>query len=113
MKILKEFREFAAKGNAIDLAVGVILGAGFNDIVNSLVDDIIMPPLGLLTGEVDFSQQKIVLQEATDEAAAISMQYGLFLNAVLEFIIIAFIIFLTVKYMNRLRREKQATAPTS
>lgn len=105
MKIWKEFKEFAVKGNAIDLAVGIIIGAGFNAIVQALVDNIIMPPLGLLVGGIDFSQQEIVLRSATDGSEAITIGYGVLINALLEFVIIAFAVFLIVRYINKLKRE--------
>lgn len=107
MKILNEFKEFAVKGNAIDLAVGVVIGAGFNKIVNSLVEDIIMPPVSLMTGNVDFSEQAFTLKSATADTSAITLNYGQFINVIIEFAIIAFAIFLVVRYMNRLRRRRK------
>lgn len=115
MGFLQEFRDFAVKGNALDMAVGIILGAAFNKIVTSLVNDIIMPPLGVLIGGVDFKHLQLVLREATvneagAEVAAVSIRYGLFINTVIEFLIVAFSVFMVVKVMNRviLRREAKA-----
>ncbi|PLR30957.1 large conductance mechanosensitive channel protein MscL [Chimaeribacter californicus] len=114
MSFMKEFREFAMRGNVVDLAVGVIIGAAFGKIVSSLVSDIIMPPLGLLIGGIDFKQFELVLREAQGAAPAVVMKYGVFLQNVFDFIIIALAIFIAVKLMNRLRRkeeEKPAAAP--
>jgi len=116
MKIMQEFKEFAVKGNVIDLAVGVIIGGAFGKIVTSLVNDVIMPPIGVLLGEVDFKDLKIPLGENGDgEAAAIA--YGAFINTVLDFLIVALCIFFMVKGINHLRRvtekekEKAETKP--
>jgi large conductance mechanosensitive channel len=115
--MLKEFKEFAMRGNVIDLAVGVVIGGAFGKIVTSLVDQIIMPPIGLLTGGVDFSQMKWVLKPAdnTDPAhkiAEVAIGYGNFINTLIQFLIIAFAIFLVVKAINKLtRREEAAPAP--
>jgi large conductance mechanosensitive channel len=106
--MFKEFREFIARGNVVDLAVGVIIGAAFGAIVKSLVDQVIMPPIGLITGGVDFSALKWVLKPA-DEAtkhAEVAIAYGAFLNTVIQFLIVAFVIFLIVKGINSLKREK-------
>ncbi|MGO4503999.1 MULTISPECIES: large-conductance mechanosensitive channel protein MscL [unclassified Dyella] len=117
MSMLKEFKEFAMRGNVIDLAVGVVIGGAFGKIVTSLVDQIIMPPIGLLTGGVDFSQMKWVLKPAdnTDPAhkiAEVAIGYGNFINTLIQFLIIAFAIFLVVKAINKLtRREEAAPAP--
>ena len=115
----REFREFAMRGNAIDLAVGIILGAAFTTIVNSLVNDILMPPLGLLIGGIDFSSFFITLKgggsyatpEAAKAAGAVTINYGVFINAVIRFVIVAFAVFLIVKQINRLRWEEPAAAP--
>jgi large conductance mechanosensitive channel len=121
--VFKEFREFAVKGNVVDLAVGVIIGAAFGTIVSSLVADLVMPPLGLLLGGVDFKDFFVVLREGlkapspyatladAKAAGAVTMNYGLFLNAVLNFLVVAWAIFLLVRGMNRLRRQ-EAVAPT-
>jgi len=107
MAILQEFKEFAAKGNAVDLAVGIIIGAGFNAIVSALVDNVIMPPLGLLTGGIDFSKQELVLRSATESSEAVTIGYGVLVNALIEFIIIAFAVFLIVRYINKLKRKEE------
>jgi large conductance mechanosensitive channel len=108
-----EFKKFAVKGNVIDLAVGVVIGAAFGGITKSLVDDIIMPPLGLLISNVDFSRLKIILKEAVVENGEVlqpmvSINYGNFLQAVVNFLIIAFAIFLLVRTINRLREQEAA-----
>ena len=118
--MLKEFREFAIKGNAVDLAVGVIIGAAFGAIVTSLVNDMIMPPIGRLLGGVDFTNLFIVLGhgsypslKAAKEAGAATINYGVFLNTVINFLIVAFSVFLLVKAVNQLKREAPAAAPTT
>ncbi|MFO0511276.1 MAG: large-conductance mechanosensitive channel protein MscL, partial [Gammaproteobacteria bacterium] len=109
MSIVKEFREFAMRGNVIDLAVGVVIGGAFGKIVSSLVTDVIMPPLGWLIGNVDFSSLKWVLVEqvtataTTPEVKEVAINYGLFINSVVQFTIVAFAIFMVVKAINRLR----------
>ncbi len=112
MSVGSEFKEFISRGNVIDLAVGVIIGAAFGKIVSSLVDLVIMPPIGLVTGGIDFSQLKIVLKAAdpAKKASEVAIQYGAFLNTVIQFLIIAFVIFMLVKAINTLKR-KQAEAP--
>ncbi|QGM80040.1 large-conductance mechanosensitive channel protein MscL [Otariodibacter oris] len=107
MSILKEFREFAVKGNVIDLAVGVIIGAAFGKIVSSLVNDIIMPPIGLLVGGMDFKDLAIVLQEAQGETEAVMIKYGAFLQNVLDFLIVAMAIFAMVKMINNLKKAPE------
>lgn len=114
MGMLKEFREFAMRGNVVDLAVGVIIGAAFGKIVSSLVADIIMPPLGLLIGGVDFKQFHLVLREAKDNIPAVVMNYGSFLQNIFDFVIVAFAIFMAIKLMNKMRRteiEEPAAPP--
>ena len=113
----REFREFAMRGNVVDLAVGIILGAAFTTIVNSLVNDLIMPPIGLAIGGIDFSNLFVTLRgdsyptvEAAKAAGAVTVNYGLFLNAVLRFVIVAFAVFLLVKQINRLRWQEAAEA---
>jgi len=111
--LLTEFKEFAARGSVVDLAVGVIIGASFGKIVTSLVDQVIMPPIGLLLGSVDFSRLQWVLKPedpATEAVEKVAIQYGAFINTVIQFLIVAFVVFLLVKAINRLRRE-QAAAP--
>ncbi|MNH59803.1 Large-conductance mechanosensitive channel [compost metagenome] len=118
MSLLTEFREFAARGNVVDLAVGVIIGASFGKIVTSLVDQIIMPPIGLLLGRVDFSKLEWVLvpeNPATEAVEKVAIQYGAFINTLIQFLIVAFVVFLLVKGINKLRREQApeaAAAPT-
>jgi large conductance mechanosensitive channel len=110
MGILQEFKEFAVKGNVVDMAVGVVIGAGFGKIVSSLVADVVMPPVGMLLGNVDFSNLALVLKPKTAEAEAVTLNYGLFINTLIDFTILAFVIFVVVKAINRLKR-KQAAAP--
>lgn len=111
--MFKEFREFIARGNVIDLAVGVIIGAAFNGIVKSLVDQVIMPPIGLLTGKIDFSDMKLVLQAAdpATKTAEVAIQYGAFINTLIQFLIVAWVVFLLVKGVNSLRRQEAAAPP--
>ncbi len=113
MAILREFREFAVKGNVVDLAVGVIIGVAFGKIVNSLVADVIMPPIGLLLGGADFASFAVVLKPASVDAAGkavapVLLKYGVFINAVIEFVIVAFAVFLIVKAINAAKREQPA-----
>ncbi len=108
MSILKEFREFAVKGNAIDLAVGVIIGAAFGKIVSSLVADVIMPPLGLLIGGIDFSNFALTLKAAEGGRPAVLLYYGRFLQSVFDFAIIAVVIFMFIKAINKLKRKEEA-----
>jgi len=115
--MLKEFRDFIARGNVVDLAVGVIIGGAFGAIVKSLVDQIIMPPIGLLTGGVDFSALKWVLKPAAGKVAEVAIGYGVFINTIIQFLIVAAAIFIVVKAINSVRREKAAepepAAPTT
>jgi large conductance mechanosensitive channel len=108
MGMLKEFKEFAMRGNVVDLAVGIIIGGAFGKIISSLVTDIIMPPIGLLLGGVDFKNLAVQLKPATDTAAAVSINYGLFINTIIDFIIIAFCIFMIVKMMNNMKKKEEA-----
>lgn len=114
MTIVREFREFIARGNVIDLAVGVIIGAAFGKIVTNLVDGVIMPPIGLALGRVDFAQLKLVLQpaNAATHAAEVAILYGAFLNTLIQFLIVAVVVFLLVKAVNALRR-KEAEQPAA
>lgn len=109
MSMLGEFKKFAMRGNVIDLAVGVVIGGAFGKIVSSLVDQIIMPPIGLLTGGVDFSRLKWILKpaDAAHKTAEVAIQYGAFINTIVQFLIVAFAIFLLVKAINRLSRKSQ------
>jgi large conductance mechanosensitive channel len=118
MGMITEFREFISRGNVIDLAVGVIIGAAFGKIVTSLVEQVVMPPIGLLLGGVDFSNLKWILSPenpATEAIEEVAIQYGAFINTLIQFLIVAFVIFLMVKAINKLRREKPAEpdAPTA
>jgi large conductance mechanosensitive channel len=110
MSMLKEFREFAIKGNVADMAIGIIIGGAFGKIISSVVSDVLMPPLGLLLGGLDFKDKFIILKAATVDAKAITLNYGLFINTVVDFTIVAFAMFMVIKGMNALRR-KQAVAP--
>jgi len=119
MGMLKEFRDFAVKGNVADMAVGIIIGGAFGKIVTSLVNDVIMPPIGMLLGKVDFSSLNITLQQASKNAetgaeiAAVTLNYGKFLNTVLDFVIVAFCIFIAIKQLNRLKSAPPPAAPTT
>jgi len=113
MSLVQEFREFIARGNVVDLAVGVIIGASFGKIVTSLVEQVVMPPIGIVLGGVDFSNLRLVLRPedpATEAIEEVAIQYGAFLNTVIQFLIVAFVIFLMVKAINRLKRA-EAAAP--
>lgn len=110
MSIIKEFREFAMRGNVIDLAVGVVIGTAFGAITNSLVKDVIMPPIGIIMGKVDFSDLKINLTQATADTAAVTINYGLFLQTLVNFIIVAWAMFLIIKAMNSLKRKQDTGA---
>lgn len=107
MGMISEFKEFAMKGNVVDMAVGIIIGAEFGKIVNSLVNDVIMPPIGLAIGGVDFKELKLVLQkaDAATNTAAVAISYGAFIQSVFNFIIIAFAIFMMIKAINSLRKD--------
>jgi large conductance mechanosensitive channel len=117
--MLKEFKEFAMRGNVVDMAVGIIIGAAFGTIVKSLVADIIMPPIGLLLGNVDFSNLFIVLQQGTtagpyaaladaQNAGAVTINYGMFVNTIISFIIVAFSVFLLIRGINKMKRQEEA-----
>ena len=117
MGFLKEFKEFAVKGNVMDMAVGVIIGGAFGKIVTSVVNDIIMPPIGLLVGGVDFSDMKLTMKQAVLDAAgevvspAVTWNYGAFIQQVVDFTILAFCVFILVKLINSLNKKKEAPAP--
>jgi len=127
MGMMKEFKEFAVKGNVVDMAVGIVIGAAFGTIIKSLVADVIMPPIGLLLGGVDFSNLFIVLKDAADGAAvyatmaeaqaagAVTLNYGAFINTIISFVIVAFAIFILIKNMNKLKKKEEApaAAPTT
>ncbi len=110
MSLLSEFKAFAVKGNVVDMAVGIIIGAAFGKIVSSFVGDVIMPPIGLLIGGVDFSDLAITLKAAEGEIPAVVLAYGKFIQTVLDFVIVAFAIFMGIKAINKLKRE-EAAAP--
>lgn len=112
MSLLKEFREFAMRGNVIDLAIGVIIGAAFGKIVSSLVADIIMPPIGVLVGGMNFADLAVVIKAAVEDQPAVVIAYGKFLQTIIDFIIIAFAVMMGVKGINALQR-KQAEAPAA
>lgn len=122
MGMVKEFREFAVKGNVVDMAVGIIIGGAFGTVVKSLVDDVIMPPVGMLIGNVDFAELFITLREGAEagpyptlaaarEAGAVTVNLGLFINATISFLIVGFAVFLMVKSVNRLKREEPVPPP--
>ncbi len=108
MSMLKEFKAFALRGNVLDLAVGVIIGAAFGPIVSSLVEGVIMPPIGLALGGVDFSDLMIVLRPATETAPLVAIKYGVFINAVVKFLIVAFSVFLLIKAINTMKKKEEA-----
>lgn len=119
MSMIQEFKEFAVKGNVVDMAVGIIIGAAFGTIVKSLVADVVMPPIGLLLGNVDFADLFVTLQEgakaagpyaslaAAKEAGAVTINYGAFINHVISFVIVAFAVFMIIKVINRMKREEE------
>jgi large conductance mechanosensitive channel len=124
--MLKEFKEFALRGNVMDMAVGIIIGAAFGGIVNSFVSDVVMPPIGLLLGNVDFSNLYLILKEGTvagpfaslaeaKKAGAVTVSYGVFINTIINFLIVAFVVFLFIRNINKLRRKEEApsAAPTT
>jgi large conductance mechanosensitive channel len=122
--MFKEFREFVMRGNVVDMAVGIVIGAAFGAIIKSLVDDVIMPPIGLLLGNADFSNMFIVLKEgakaapylsvaAAKEAGAVTLNYGVLVNAIVSFTIVAFAVFLLIRSINRLKREEAPADPTT
>ncbi len=109
MSMVKEFQEFAVKGNVMDMAIGIIIGGAFGKIVTSFVNDVIMPPIGMLLGGVNFSELAITLKEAVDEAAAVTVNYGAFIQTVLDFLIVAGVVFFVIKGLNSLRRKEEAS----
>jgi large conductance mechanosensitive channel len=111
MSMMKEFKQFAMRGNVVDMAVGSIIGAAFGKIVTSLVNDVIMPPIGLLLGGVDFSTFMITLKQAMGDVPAVTLNYGVFINTVIDFLIVAFAIFMVIRGMNKMiKKEEQAPA---
>lgn len=111
MGMLQEFKDFAVKGNAVDMAVGFITGAAFGKIVSSIVDDVVMPPIGVLLGGVDFSDLKLVLKGAVGDVPAVTLNWGKFIQTCLDFVIVAFAVFMLVKAINALKRKQEAAPP--
>ena len=111
MSMVSEFKDFAMRGNVVDMAVGIVIGGAFGKIVSSFVADVLMPPLGLITGGVDFSDKAVTLQAAADGVQAVSLRYGAFIQTVIDFIIIAFAIFLVVKAMNSMKKKEETAPP--
>jgi large conductance mechanosensitive channel len=108
MGIIQEFKTFAMRGNVVDMAVGIIIGGAFGKIVSSFVADVIMPPIGVLVGNVDFTKLSITIKQASGDIAAVTLNYGKFIQSVVDFVIIAFAIFLMIKVMNSLQKKKEA-----
>ncbi|MCB9250400.1 MAG: large-conductance mechanosensitive channel protein MscL [Ignavibacteriales bacterium] len=106
--MMKEFKAFAMRGNVVDMAVGIVIGASFGKIINSLVQDVIMPPIGILLGDVDFSKLGYVIKEASEGVEAVVVKYGAFINTIVEFLIVAFAIFMVVKGMNSMKKKEEA-----
>lgn len=111
MSMLQEFKKFAMRGNVVDMAVGIIIGGAFGKIVSSFVGDVIMPPIGVLLGGVDFSSLTLTIKEATETTPAVMLSYGKFINTIIDFIIIAFAIFMVIKAMNSLKKKEEAAPP--
>ena len=112
MSMMKEFKEFAMRGSVVDLAVGIIIGAAFGRIVSSLVNDVLMPPIGMLIGGVDFSSLALTLKDAVPPSPAVVIKYGVFLNTIIDFVIVAFAIFLLIRAINSFKK-KEAAAPVA
>ena len=112
MKMIQEFKDFAMKGNVVDMAVGIIIGAAFGKIIGSLVEDIIMPPIGYVMGGMDFSNLKFIIKEATLTAPAVAIKYGVFINVMINFTIVAFAMFMLIKGMNAMKKKEEA-APSA
>jgi large conductance mechanosensitive channel len=110
MSLLKEFKSFAMRGNVIDMAVGIIIGVSFGKIINSLVSDVLMPPIGVLVGGMDFSSLSIAVKSAAPEHAAVVINYGMFINTVIDFIIVAFAMFIIIQMVNRLMKKQEPAA---
>jgi large conductance mechanosensitive channel len=111
MSMMSEFREFAMRGNVVDMAVGIVIGGAFGKIVSSFVNDVLMPPIGMAVGGVDFGSLAITLKEASGDVAAVTLNYGSFIQTVVDFIIIAFAIFMVVKAMNSMKKKEEAAPP--
>ena len=108
MSMMSEFKKFAMRGNVVDMAVGIVIGGAFGKIVSSFVNDVLMPPIGMMMGGVDFKDLAIVLKDAVGETAAVTVNYGMFIQTVLDFLIIAFAIFMVVKAMNNMKKKEEA-----
>jgi large conductance mechanosensitive channel len=108
MSMMSEFKQFAMRGNVIDMAVGIVIGGAFGKIVSSFVNDVLMPPIGMLMGGVDFSDLAVVLKEASGDVAAVTLNYGSFIQTVVDFLIIAFAIFMVIKAMNNMKKKEEA-----
>lgn len=111
MGVVKELKDFMMRGNVVDMAVGIIIGGAFGKIVSSLVSDVVMPPIGVILGGVNFSDLKIIIKEAADGVAAVSINYGAFIQTVIDFVVISTVIFFAIKGMNSLRSKKEEVAP--
>ena len=107
MSMMSEFKSFAMRGNVVDMAVGIVIGGAFGKIVSSFVNDVLMPPIGMMMGGVDFSDLSVVLKEAVGEAAAVTLNYGAFIQSVVDFVIIAFAIFMVIRAMNNLKKKEE------
>jgi len=113
MSMVSEFKDFAARGNVVDMAVGIIIGGAFGKIVSSFVDGVLMPPIGLMLGGVDFSDLAITLSEATEEAEAVTLQWGAFVQTSIDFLIVAFAVFMLVRGVNSMRKQEEEAAPAA
>lgn len=113
MGMMQEFRDFAVKGNAVDMAVGIIIGAAFGKIVSSLVGDVLMPPLGIVVGGMDFTGLQLTLKEASASAPAVTLKYGTFIQAIFDFTIVAFAMFFLIKGINSLKKSSEAAQPST
>lgn len=111
MSMMSEFRDFAMRGNVVDMAVGIVIGGAFGKIVGSFVNDVLMPPIGMLIGGVDFTNLAVTLKEASGDVAAVTLNYGSFVQTVVDFVIIAFAIFMVIKAMNRMKKKEEAAPP--
>jgi large conductance mechanosensitive channel len=111
MGMIKEFKEFAMRGNVVDLAVAVVIGGAFGKIITSFVSDVLMPPIGLLLGGVDFADLTAILKAATEEAEAVTINYGVFINTLIDFVIVAFAIFMVIKAINSTKKKEAAAPP--
>ena len=108
MSMMSEFKAFAMRGNVVDMAVGIVIGGAFGKIVSSFVADVLMPPIGLLVGNVDFSDLSVTLKQAAEGAEAVTLNYGMFIQTIIDFVIIAFAIFMVVKAMNSMKKKEEA-----